>query len=71
MSKNRDHVGGTDRSSQRHMVAINQLAYDRLIELRERLVCEIQANPSNYSGYAGRRVTLSDVIILLCERAAG
>ncbi len=64
-----DRVGGTDRSSNRRMIGVNELAYSRLTDLRERLVSEIQANPSNYSGYAGRRVTLSDVIILLCERA--
>jgi hypothetical protein len=68
MPKNfNDPPQGADRNNRR-MVSISQHAYERLLQLRERLVMEIEANPSNYGGFAGRRITLSDVILLMISK---
>lgn len=49
-------------------VRLTRWAHERLVKLAERLREEIARNPDQYPAHAGRRLTLSDVVVLLVER---
>jgi hypothetical protein len=48
-------------------IRLSEWAYARLLRAHEKLRVEIGANPQNYGGYAGKRLTLSDVVVLMTE----
>lgn len=49
-------------------IRVTEWAHKRLMQMMESLQVEIQLHPENFPGYAGRRITLSDTIVLMCER---
>lgn len=51
-------------------VRLTEWAKAKLESVRLRLCEEIKDNPYLFPGYAGRRITLSDVVCILCERAS-
>lgn len=49
-------------------VRLNSWARSRLEKVFKAFLKAIKANPDKYPSLQGRRITMSDVIILMCER---
>jgi hypothetical protein len=66
--KDSERTARRARSHQTAVIRVTRWAHERLHALRAKLEKEIEANPHEYPGRAGRLLTLSDTIVLLCER---
>lgn len=55
------------RGNSGKLVRLTDYAFKELHSCRDTLVEGIKANPERYPAYAGRYLTLSDVVILLLQ----
>jgi len=60
--------GKTERKVHRHMIAVNDYAFGRLLKVRAAFEQAIQNEPHLYPAYQGRRVSMNDIIVLLCQK---
>ena len=57
----------SENLSASHMVRLTGWAFSRLDRAYLRFCQEIESNPERWPAYAGRSITYSDVIVLLCQ----
>ena len=59
--------GITRQTSKTHLVRLTPFAYNRLWEACAAFQRAVQEHPEHYPVHEGRRITLSDTLIALCE----